>query len=212
MRVFTEQRGNYKVTCYEVNVDNEMKERALSFAKAIILSDNQYSRLLPSNIRTSKDISIQQKIEIQRTYMGKLGELSFAKLLSEIGKKVDTKGMFEIYEGQTNVDEFDFTTREGKSIDIKTGFRKIHKRLLINVEQFNNIPKDYYVAVKLNAFDIDPKGKLVNWDNITISTIYGYAEHWYIKRYAEIYDFGEGDARWLMYNKLMGIDKLIVSL
>lgn len=211
MNTFTEQRGKYQITCYEVDINNDMKERALSFAKDIVLSDNQYSRLLPNRIRTSKDISMKQKIEIQRTYMGKLGEVSFAKFLSEKGKPNDTKDMFKIFEGQTNVDEFDFTTRDGKSVDIKTGFRKIHKRLLINIEQFNNIPKDYYVAVKLDSIDVDSREKLVDWNNITKATIYGYADHWYIENHADIIDFGEGPARWLMYNKLMGIDKLISS-
>lgn len=156
MKTIMERRGKYQIACYEVSINSDMKERALSFANGIVLSDNQYSRLLPDNIRTSKDISMQQKIEVQRTYMGKLGEMSFAMCLSEKGKQVDTDGMFEIYEGQTNVDEFDFTTRDGKSVDVKTGFRPIHKRLMINIEQFNNIPKDYYVAVKLNATDVNP--------------------------------------------------------
>lgn len=204
-----ENRGKYQIAYYEVSINSDMKERALSFANGIVLSDNQYSRLLPYNIRTSKDISMQQKIEVQRTYMGKLGEMSFAMCLSEKGKQVDTDVMFEIYEGQTSVDEFDFTTRDGKSVDVKTGFRPIHKRLMINIEQFNNIPKDYYVAVKLNATDVNPWDKIVDWNNITTATILGYADHLYIEKHAEIYDFGEGRARWLWYDKLVGIDNLI---
>ncbi|WMI82345.1 hypothetical protein [Anaerotignum sp. MB30-C6] len=212
MKTIMERRGKYQIACYEVSINSDMKERALSFANGIVLSDNQYSRLLPDNIRTSKDISMQQKIEVQRTYMGKLGEMSFAMCLSEKGKQVDTDGMFEIYEGQTNVDEFDFTTRDGKSVDVKTGFRPIHKRLMINIEQFNNIPKDYYVAVKLNATDVNPWDKIVDWNNITTATILGYADHWYIEKHAAIYDFGEGRARWLWYDKLMGIENLIPLL
>ena len=212
MKTIMERRGKYQIACYEVSINSDMKERALSFANGIVLSDNQYSRLLPDNIRTSKDISMQQKIEVQRTYKGKLGEMSFAMCLSEKGKQVDTDGMFEIYEGQTNVDEFDFTTRDGKSVDVKTGFRPIHKRLMINIEQFNNIPKDYYVAVKLNATDVNPWDKIVDWNNITTATILGYADHWYIEKHAAIYDFGEGRAQWLWYDKLMGIENLIPLL
>ena len=78
-----ELRGKYQIASYEVSINSDMKERVLSFANGIVLSDNQYSRLLPDNIRTSKDISMQQKIEVQRTYMGKLGEMSFAMCLSE---------------------------------------------------------------------------------------------------------------------------------
>lgn len=95
----TETRGRYDVGVYEVDIDVDMRRDALQFAKDIILSDNQYSRLLPENIKNSNDVSTQQKIEIQRTYMGKLGEIVFLKLLNSKGKIVNTQGMFEIYEG-----------------------------------------------------------------------------------------------------------------
>ena len=77
----TEDRGGYDVGIYEVGVDYNMRNDALQFAKDIILSDNQFSRLLPENIRNSNNVSLQQKLEIQRTYIGKLGELVFLKLL-----------------------------------------------------------------------------------------------------------------------------------
>ncbi len=186
-----------------------MKALALDFAKNIILTDNQYSRLLPENVKNSHDVSLQQKIEIQRTYMGKLGELAFAKFLDEKGKQVDIRGMFQIYEGQTNVDNFDFRTRNGMSVDIKTGFRNIHRRLLVNVEQFENLPKDYYVAVKLNAKDVNSQDKLVDWDDITEAYIQGYAQYTYLNEHPQIQDFGEGPAHWLMYDQLMGIDRLL---
>lgn len=54
-----------------------MRRYVLQFAKYILLSDNQYSSLLPENIRNSNNVSMQQKIEIQITYMGKLGEIVF---------------------------------------------------------------------------------------------------------------------------------------
>ena len=118
----TETRGRYDVGVYEVDIDVDMRRDALQFAKDIILSDNQYSRLLPENIKNSNDVSTQQKIEIQRTYMGKLGEIVFLKLLNSKGKIVNTQGMFEIYEGQDNVDSFDFETIDGESVDVKSGF------------------------------------------------------------------------------------------
>lgn len=205
----TETRGRYDVGVYEVDIDADMRKDALQFAKDIILSDNQYSRLLPGNIRNSNDVSMQQKIEIQRTYIGKLGELVFLKLLNSKGKTVNTQGMFEIYEGQENVDSFDFETVGGESVDVKSGFRTIHTRLLVNVQQFDRSPKNYYVGVKLNAQDINSDQKLVDWDNITLAIVKGYAEYSYLYNNAEVNDFGEGPARWLPYSKLMGIDRLI---
>ena len=138
-----ETHGQYTVDVYKVDIDAEMRRTALQFAKDIILSDNQYSRLLPESIRNSNDVSLQQKIEIQRTYIGKLGELVFLKLLRSKGKKVDSNGMLDVYEGQNNVDSFDFVTADKKTVDVKTGFRSIHTRLLINIQQFDRSPKDY---------------------------------------------------------------------
>lgn len=205
----TETRGRYDVGVYEVDIDVDMRRDALQFAKDIILSDNQYSRLLPENIKNSNDVSTQQKIEIQRTYMGKLGEIVFLKLLNSKGKIVNTQGMFEIYEGQDNVDSFDFETIDGESVDVKSGFRTIHTRLLVNIQQFDRSPKNYYVGVKLNAQDTNSEQKLVDWDNITLATVKGYAEFSYMQNYVGVKDFGEGPARWLPYSKLMGIDRLI---
>lgn len=209
MIVNQEQRRNYVVSTYIIDLTPEMKNAALTFAKNIILSDNQYSRLLPANIQASQNVGMQQKIEIQRTYMGKLGEIAFAQFLFESGKKVDTDGMFDIYEGQTNVDPFDFITPSGGTVDVKTGFRAIHTRLLVNMEQFNRIPKDYYVAVKINAMDVDSRQKLVDWQNVTQAWILGYAEYGFLDKYAPIYDFGEGPAKWIYYNKLLSIDRLL---
>lgn len=42
--------------------------------------------------------------------------------------------MFIIYEGQDKVDSFDFITPTEETIDVKTGFRTIHQKLLVNLE------------------------------------------------------------------------------
>lgn len=54
--------------------------------------------------------------------------------------------MLEVYEGQDNVDPYDFMTLRGHSVDVKTGFRNIHTRLLVNVEQFYNLIFNSLVA------------------------------------------------------------------
>ena len=166
---------------------------------------------MPSQIRNSSDVSLKEKIEIQRTYLGKLGEVVFEKFLREKNKSVDTSEMFKVYDGQDNVDEFDFITKDGMTVDIKTGFRNNHIRLLVNCEQFNNKHKDYYVAVKLNAVDVDSDSKIVDWENITNGRIVGYAQYEYMREHAKINDFGEGDARYIKYEHLLGIDKLVKS-
>lgn len=203
-------RGNgYNVNIYKFCVTSDMKKRALDFARKIIETDNQYSRLLPKQIWESNDPILREKTEIQRTYVGKLGEMAFLDLLHFCGKDVNTDRMFEIYEGQENVDEFDFMTRDNKSVDVKAGFRRNHSRLLINVDQFNNIPKDYYVGIWFNGVDIDEKNKIIDLDSITEGIIYGYAEYGYLLNNAGIRDFGEGPARNISYNRLMGIDRLV---
>lgn len=208
MKEFIERRDN-KVTRYTVSIDERMRSEALDFAKKIILTDNQYSRLLPIEVHNSRDISLEHKIEIQRTYMGKLGEMAFVKFLHENNKNVNVDGMLDIYEGQENVDSFDFMTCTGRSVDIKTGFRSIHKRLLVNTDQFDNIPKDCYVAVKLDAIDTNSQQKLVDWDDVLTATIIGYADYDYLKVYAKVYNFGEGPARWIFYDELIEIDRLL---
>lgn len=203
-----EERQGWKINSYIVDVTEEMKKQALDFADTIVKTNNQYSRLLPEHIREQQKIEIEQKIEIQRNFVGKLGEVAFLKLLESFAKNVNTDKMFEVFEGQTNVDNFDFVTLKGKTVDVKTGYRDCHKRLLVNKEQFENIPKDYYVGVKLNAVDVDKCNKLVDLNSITKAKIEGYVEYRFLAN-QEYIDFGEGPAKPIFYNQLMGINKLL---
>ena len=57
--------------------------------------------------------------------------------------------MFDIYEGQANIDEFDFVTLDRRTIDIKTAVFSNHTRLVVPLDQLLNIPKDFYVGIKL---------------------------------------------------------------
>lgn len=206
MRVIQENRNGNNINCYIVDVTNQMKEQALQFATDIINSNNQYSRLIPDF--ALNDTTWQQRIEIQRTYVGKLGELAFLEYLNANNIYPDTSDMFEIYQGQDNVDGFDFEIN-GYSIDVKTGFRTIHSRLLINMEQFTHIPKDYYVAVHLNGVDMDSQNKLIDLNSITQATIKGYADYNYLNTRCPVGNFGEGDAKYIAYNRLLGIDRLL---
>lgn len=210
MKKFKENRGNYIVNCYIVDITNQMKQQSLEFATAIINSDNQYSRLVPNF--ALNDFNLQKKIEIQRTYVGKLGELAFLKYLNTNNIYPDIDDIFKVYQGQTNTDSFDFNLN-GYSIDIKTGFRAIHSRLLINMEQFIRIPKDFYVAVHLNAIDSNSNTKIINLNSITKATIKGYADWNYLNSKKDnIRNFGEGNAKYISYNSLLSVDQLLNQL
>ncbi|HDR1063322.1 TPA: hypothetical protein QB310_002101 [Pasteurella multocida] len=210
MKKIKETRSHSIVNCYVVDITSKMKQRSLEFATAIVNSNNQYSRLVPDF--ALNDFNLRQKIEIQRTYVGKLGELAFLEYLNFNNVYPNTDDMFEVYQGQTNTDNFDFNIN-GYSIDIKTGFRTIHSRLLINMEQFIGIPKDFYVAVYLNAIDSDSNNKIIDLNSITEATIKGYADWNYLNKTANnIRNFGEGDAKHHPYNELFGIDKLLNQL
>lgn len=74
-----EWRNGYAVGCYTVEIDTAMREAALCFARQIVRTDNQYSRLLPPELRKVPDSVRREQVEIQRTYVGKLGELAFAR-------------------------------------------------------------------------------------------------------------------------------------
>lgn len=210
VRAIDMQHDRYTVKEYEVDISQEMRDKALAFATKIKIDDNQFSRLLPANLqaRTTDNFIRILKTEIQRTYVGKLGELAFLSLLNEKGIECNTEGMFDIYEGQENTDAFDFVTSNGLSVDVKTGFRSNHSRLLVNRQQFINLPKDIYVGVKLNGEDIPGDDKLIVWDSVQTAVIKGYAEKTYLDR-LPYYDYGEGPAKGLQYNWLLAIDRLL---
>ena len=152
----------------KVIINDKMRKKCWDFAKEIIDEDNQYNRMLPNGINSKE----KYELRIQRTYVGKLAELAFYKYLLQEGKSVDIKDMFKIKEGQTNVDEYDFETKYKETIDIKAAYKSNHKRLMVNLEQLQNVSKDYYVGIKLNAKE---QGKyLIEKDSITEAVIWGY--------------------------------------
>ena len=217
MRTIRTTRNGYTLNEYEVEISQEMRDKALSFACKIKLDNNQYDRLIPREYRTmpsDNEETIRNKerlflkYTIQRTYVGKLGELAFLALLNEKGIDCKTDGMFDIFEGQANTDRFDFVTSYDEKIDIKTGFRENHSRLLVNREQFEGDPKQYYVGVKLNAVDVVGDDRLIEWDSVETAVIKGYADRDYLQG-LDYTDFGEGPAKAKAYNYLMGIDLLL---
>lgn len=191
-----------------VEITPNMRQQALGFAETIILGNNQFNRLLPSDIRTANNLDRMNAVRIQRTYVGKLGELVFARILLDRGFHVDLEPMFEIFEGQNNVDGFDFETANNQTIDIKTGFRANHRILMVNEQQLRQ-PKDYYVGIKLNAIDPDLNERVINLETIDTATVYGYVTHNTLVNANPRRNFGEGYASWLKYADLRGIDELL---
>lgn len=193
-----------------VMIPPQLKQRTLEFAQSIILDNNQFDRLLPADIRRADNLDLSNAVRIQRTYVGKLGEVAFAQALINRGVQVDFEPMFEIFQGQDNVDGFDFETANNQTVDIKTGFRSNHRRLMVNLQQLNE-PKNFYVGVKLNAIDPDIKQKVINLDSIESATIYGYETENTLLNINRPQNFGEGDARWLMYSNLRDINELLAQ-
>lgn len=180
-----------------VEVTPGMRQQALSFAENIILGNNQFDRL-PNEVA----------VRIQRTCIGKLGELVFAQVLLDRGVNVDFEQMFEIFEGQNNVDGFDFETNDNQTVDIKTGFRANHRLLMVNEQQLRQ-PKNYYVGIKLNAVDPDLKERVINLETINTATVYGYVTHDTLVNANPRRNFGEGYASWVRYANLRDINELL---
>lgn len=147
-----------------IEISREMKEKCYYFAAAIVLSKNQFKRL------PNEDIIDR----IERTFAGKLGEYAFLnylereKLIEENEKNEILDEMFRIYDGESNVDSYDFKTKKNKKIDVKTAYKPFHSLLVVNKDQFEDKDKqkDYYVGVKLN----------VTWKNLKTLIDYLYDE------------------------------------
>ncbi|MFQ9309197.1 MAG: hypothetical protein ACLR2K_04635 [Paraclostridium sordellii] len=179
----------------DVQITPEMIERCYEFASEIILGDNQYDRL-PNTVDK----------RIERTFVGKLSELVFYNYICSRGINYDIGDMFEIYDGQENVDGYDFITRNGITIDIKSASRTDHYMIMVPIDQFENIPKDYYVGVKINTGVTRNQDIQIN--DITTATIYGYCDYNYLaNRYTKSY--GEGPCKAAQLERLLDIEDIV---
>jgi len=168
--------------------------KCYEFSKSIILSNNQYNRFFKNKIT-----------QIQRTFVGKLGEYSFLLYLKERGINYPEDGMFEIFEGKTNVDLFDFKTPSGKLIDVKVASKPFHSRIMIPVDQFH-LKKDYYVGIKLD-FQTDKNRNLII-NSVKQAQIYGYCFREELEK-SEIKNFGEGACKSIALKNLRNIENIM---
>lgn len=167
----------------EINISKEEIEKCSEFAKKAV--SETYNRF-----------NQNKEVRIKRIFFGKLGELVFLRYLNNLSIYPNIKGMFDIYPGITNVDAFDFLTKDGEKIDIKTAYEPNHIRILIPYDQFeNNKAKDYYVGIKVDL-------------NNSKAFIFGFCDKKTLETNEKI-DFGEGSAYWEYLDKLRPIPELI---
>ncbi len=147
-----------------IKITEEMKDKAYEFSKTIISGNNQYNRVQSS-----------EEIRIQRTYAGKLAEMAFLEYIRETNSQYEEEEMFTIFNGQANVDSYDFIDENKNKYDIKAAFLPNHYNISIPMDQINNIPKNFYVGVKLNGDYADEKNdkQLLDVDSITEANIVG---------------------------------------
>lgn len=124
-------------------ITEKEKERCYQFARTIIKGGDQFNRF-----------NQNEKTQINRTYIGKLGEYLFLKMLHANGVNYEEGDMFEIFAGKENADTYDFKTWENKTVDIKTASLPFHQRIMVPLSQFH-LKKDYYVGIKLNFYGIE---------------------------------------------------------
>lgn len=134
--------------------------------------------------------------EVERIFVGKLGEVALAKFLKARGKKtVGNEDMFTVWTGATNVDAQDFLTADGKLIDVKSAHQHFHSRILVPADQFQNQPKDFYVGIRIH---VDKKE----------AEIIGYAERADLLSNG-VKDYGKGPAYAVNLKALRPIEELI---
>ena len=188
-----------------IQITQEMKNRAYEFSENIIMQDNQYDRMHPANVR---DLNERNTIRINRTYVGKLAELCFNKYLNNNNIFVNIDDMFTIFEGQENVDDFDFCLPDGRTIDVKAAVFKNHRNLVVPIDQFANTPKDYYVGIKFNCPLNRNDYRLINKDTFTSATVRGFCTYDELKNRRTI-NLGEFDCKAIPLDNLTNIRMLI---
>lgn len=167
-----------------LNISNDDINKCKDFTNLVI--DQTYNRFNKNMIERKK-----------RIFFGKIGEIVFYNFLISLNKKIESTEMFKVFQGEQNVDNFDFETMEGKSIDIKTAYQSFHNRIVIPEDQYENgKAKDFYVGVKI-------------FFEKKIAKIYGYTSKKNLLLNKKI-NFGEGNAYWQYLDTLDDI-KILIS-
>lgn len=123
---------------HRVEFSVEDMDLAINFAESVV--NDTYNRL-------RQDMNTR----VFRLLVGKLGEIAVLRYCEQHNVSPNVEGMFEIYQGQTNVDEFDFVLQDGRKLDVKTGNQPFHRLIIVPIDQFTNQVKDIYVGVYVNV-------------------------------------------------------------
>lgn len=133
----------------------------------------------------------------EKHFFGKLGEVVFLKLLNSKGIFPNVEEMFKIWEETTKGDKFDFETKDGELIDVKTAYRNNHKNILVPYDQFEKGKnKDFYVGVKIN-------------EEITEGEVVGFCSKDKLIENGKTDRFGKMTAYWELLKDLEDIENLI---
>ena len=138
----------------------------------------------------------------------KLAELCFNEFLIANNIIVNIDDMFVIFEGQENVDDFDFCLPNGSSIDIKAAVFNNHRNLVVPIDQFINTPKSYYVGIKFECPVNGNDYRLINRDTFTRSVIRGFCTYDELRNRRTI-NLGEFDCKAIPLDNLNNIRRLI---
>jgi len=118
---------------FYVKITDEMKRQAEDFAMA-------------SLGETFDRFNYDRSVRLNKIYVGKLGEIIFAEFMK--GKGVELAVDFNSNSGGK---PYDFSLM-GKTIDVKSGTKPHHRRLLIVQDHFEHSGGcDYYPAVNVYA-------------------------------------------------------------
>ena len=178
-----------------ITISKEDINKCLEFAKHIIQTSNQYNRFHKN-----------QSIQVERTFIGKIAEYMFLKFLNDEGKNYPEGDMFDIFEGQENVDSFDFKIKSGQTVDIKTASKPFHKRIMVPISQWH-LEKDYYVGIMIHTQSEGFNGP-IKLDSISKATLYGFCNRKQIGD-SQTRDFEDGPCKHYLLTDLYNIEVLI---
>lgn len=191
----------------KISLSDEDLDRCYRFSREIIERNDQYVRMLPPGLTKEQE----EIVRIQRTMAGKAAEMAFYRFLERYGLYAgNLDEIFAIFPGQTNVDDHDFLTVDKRRVDVKVAMLSFHTRLLVPEDQFRNIPKDFYVGVKMHtpAYVDKYYFKPFPRESFQDMEICGYATYAQLKL-LPVNNFGEFPCRALPLNELCDPNDLL---
>lgn len=165
-----------------------------------ICESDWYARLESFARETVKDTvdrrGVGKEQQIRDIRVGKLGE--YGLFLWFIENNLPAYGFqYFLVRNHGDLTTGDFTTRDNKKIDVKTASLDYHRKILIPYDQFDKMPKDLYVGVRVNDKIAEKRAEL---------EVIGYATHAQIKLNG-INSSQQFPAYWEWLNKLRPMDE-----